>query len=184
MAHNYPLTGDSIDTLRSGWNLQKQSSALARGLQLDSRNLNQVFIGNNSRERSISTEELPTTGPDSINTNDDLDESKNDNTNDDITVVVPLNFARGETIDDEVFAENEQPLSVSSGDSQVSNRRISWIYGAALVLVFSIAGFLIYRKRERNRRREYRTHRILQEHVEAFDLSFGDEDDDVELSNF
>ncbi len=93
----------------------------------------------------------------------------------DITPVVPYHLERGENTDE------EEPSLTNTAPSTSQKRNISSIVG--IVLVCSIVGYMIHRRRQRTRRREYRTHRILQEHVEAFDLTFRDEND-VELSGY
>jgi hypothetical protein len=182
VARHYSLSDDSLDRPRSLWNPLKQSPTLARSLQQDSdltdQDVNANANANNSNPlgTSVSAEEGKTIDDNSVN--DDLDNSVDD----DFTVVVPLDFSRGENIDDGVFTEEEGPLSSTTSPSGSDNRIAFWTCGIALVS--AIAGYIMYRRRERSIWREYRTHRILQEHVEAFDLSFQDEDDDVELSNF
>ena len=93
----------------------------------------------------------------------------------DITPVVPYDLERGENTDE------EEPSLTNTAPSTSQKRNVSSIIG--LTLVCSIVGYMVHRRRQRTRRREYRTHRILQEHVEAFDLNFRDEDD-VELSSY
>mmetsp|Transcript_18172 Transcript_18172/g.39614 ORF Transcript_18172/g.39614 Transcript_18172/m.39614 type:complete len:234 (-) Transcript_18172:1808-2509(-) len=120
----------------------------------------------------------PSTGAnyDRVN-NDKLDDS----TNDDIVLAVPLNFARGENMDDAMFEEAEEeessPSSLSSkalsagendggivtANSTIDHNRNNttlWI-GVIAVAISAIGGFLFYRSRERSRWMKYRMHQIL-----------------------
>lgn len=159
-------TKESVQSLQ--WNKNP-----THGIRYSQRG-NQIQSTNTVHRKIISTEE-----------SDESDETNNEGSNDDITVVVPLNFARGENIDDAIYNEGEDS-SISKtrpfGTDDIENQTNSWLY--ATVAVIPIAGYFVYRRKQRSLRREYRTHQILQQHVEAFDLSFRDEDDDVELSNF
>jgi len=151
-AHNFPAFDENIKSLKfKERSLQQQDSATP----------------------SNSTEESPTIDPNSMN--DEPDENSND---DEIQVVVPLNFARGENTDDGIYTPSSTKKEYKPSNGQTQS--ISWIVGISLVC--SISGYIIHRRRQRTRRREYRTHQILREHVEAFDLNFRDEDD-LELSN-
>ncbi len=151
MAQNLPISHETIERF-----------------PFQERSLQQDSVG-----QSNATKETPTTYPDSMN--DEPDENTND---DEIQVVVPLNFARGENTDDGIYAPSLTKKEYKS--STIQKQSISWIISIALIC--SIFGYVIHRRRQRTRRREYRTHRILREHVEAFDLNFRDEDD-LELSN-
>lgn len=177
-AYNDPSSVDDLDQTRSLWNPRKQSSTLGRRLKLGSRLTDPGVNTKDFNSASISTE-APTTEENSPN--DKIDDNNN---NDDVQVVVPLNFAMGENIDDKLYTEEETAPNGNDGDITNSSQigMVYWTCGAAVI--FSVAGYMIHRRRrDRSRWREYRTHRILQEHVEAFDLSFQDEDD-VELSDF
>ena len=184
-SNHHPNSGENTEaSLQSlQWN-KKQTQR--RRLQYNPQLGNQIRPNNNVHRRILSTQESLGADPDDPMT-DESDDANNDGSNDDVTVVVPWNFAQGETVDDTIYNESDDSsLSITQQFSETygieNPSRISWFYAAFVIL--PIVGYLVYRRRQRSRRRLYRTHQILQEHVEAFDLSFRDEDDDVELSNF
>jgi len=189
VAYNGPNSSNRLVRPRVLWNLRTLSP---RSLQQDSNPTDQYAKASNSSGTSTSAEESPVIDDKSIN--DEID----NNSNDDVTVVVPLNLERGENVDDGFIADKEESLSsittpngddgmIASGSQSGSvhfskqNRVIFWACLTAVVCL--IAGYVLYRRREHSRWREYRTHRILQEQVDAFDLNFRD-DDDIELSDF
>jgi hypothetical protein len=170
------------DDSDQGGNTSVNGNANTKDTINSSSNNNDSLGTSNSAEEGPSTDETP---------------ADNSADTDDITVVVPLDFTRGETNTENngVFPANKDDESDKGPSS--SSIAVVWTSGMALVLFVVMAGYALYRHRERSRWREYRTHRILQEHVEAFDLSFHEEDEygdeynddndgeyDVELSNF
>jgi hypothetical protein len=82
------------------------------------------------------------------------------------------------------FALKPPEPSSSSQETKTDQVNINFYLwaGLGMVIVMLVGGIiLVYRKHELDRWQQYRTHQLLQAQEEAFDLSFVEEEDELDF---